>query len=468
MPISLDKEKPLTERQKEIVDGIKKGMQEEKSISRIAKELGISESYLNELKKKGGLTKKGSEVMDWIEKHDKVKDWLREIKGGEAHKNTKRQFAGALKKYCEFRGLSPAELLDEGEQDLKLERDDKVVKAHILDFKDSLRDSGKGKNTIALYISVIRSFFASHEVPLPKLSNGTVEVEWEKEEFDKEKVKELVNVCSPREKAIFLTMFQSGLAANEVSSLRVGDLREEKDGITVLRLKREKNGFKFVTFLGRDAREAIDQYLKVRNEGNLIPSKPNISREARVKTDDDFLFATYDNREKKWNRIEGSHIPKYMKIACKKLGWYQGEKINPWRPHALRASFASILLNNGVPKTFVDFMLAHKQNGTDSAYFKTHFDTLFKYYKDNEHLLSISELEKIPDSKYEEIMIELHKRNGTIKELKEKMAAMEVREEARETSLQKIKNAEEEGLMDVLNDPETVAFLMKKMKEKFK
>jgi integrase len=419
------KKKPLTEKQGKLVEGIKKGIKEGKTAEAIAKELGISEAYVNDLKKRAGLTKKGSEVMRWIDEHKEAKDWLREIKAGKAHANTKRQFAGVLKRYSDFRGLSPEELLDEAEADLKLERKERRVKSHLLDFKDYLRETGRSDNAVAQTMSAIRSFFNSHEVLLPKLSNGSIEVEWEKEEFNRKKVKDLVNVCSPRERAIFLTMFQSGLAANEVSNLRIRDLNRLREGITILKLKREKNGYKFITFLGRDAREAIEDYLRIRNEGNLIPTKPNISKEARVQSDNDFLFATYDNRLKKWNRIDSGHISKYMMQACKKLGWYNSEKRNPYRPHALRASFATILNNNGVPKNFIDYMLGHKQGRTDGAYFKQHFDTLFKYYKDSEHLLSISELDKVPDSKYDELKIDLEKKDKVIQDLQDRLKAAE-------------------------------------------
>jgi integrase len=260
-------------------------------------------------------------------------------------------------------------------------------------------------------------------------------------------------------------MFQSGLAANEISNLKIKDLAEVRDGLTVLRLKRAKNNYRFVTFLGRDAREAIDNYLKIRNEGNLITSRPRISEEAKVKSENDFLFITRDSHSKAWNKIDTDHVSKYMMQMCKKLGWYHGEKRNPYRPHSLRASFATILLNNGVPKNAIDFMLGHKQNGTDEAYFKTHLETLIKHYKASEHLLSISEIDKIPDSKYEELMIELHARNGKISELEEKMTVMEAREEARAPGDNKLNRIFEE----VNADPEDLKLMMellKRMKDK--
>jgi integrase len=465
MPISLDNKRPLTERQSEIVAGIKGARSQGKSNLETAQALGISESYVNELKMRAGLTKRGSEIREWVENHEEVRDWLRDIKGGEAHESTKKMFSGSLKKYCEYRRLTPGELLTEGEEDLKLPREQKKVKKHLLDFRDYLKEGERGKSSVAHYMSAINSFFGSHEVLLPKLSNGSIEVEWEKKEFDRARVKELVNACTPRERAIFLTMFESGLAANEISNLKIKDLAEVRDGLTVLRLKREKNNYRFVTFLGRDAREAIDNYLKIRNQGNLITSRPRISEEAKVKTENDFIFITRDAHSKTWNKIDPDHASKNMMQMCKKLGWYHGEKRNPYRPHALRASFATILLNNGVPKNAIDFMLGHRQNATDEAYFKTHIETLVKHYRASECLLSISEIDKVPDSKYEELMIELHARSGKIGELEEKITAMEVKEDEMKSIWGKIEELDKK-YAPILEDPEVKNLLLRKRKER--
>jgi hypothetical protein len=55
-------------------------------------------------------------------------------------------------------------------------------------------------------------------------------------------------------------------------------------------------------------------------------------------------------------------------------------------------------------------------------------------------------------SKQAEEMVELRKDRETLK--------------AREESLRKIKDAEKEGFLDALQDPETLAFLMEKMKKR--
>jgi len=257
-------------------------------------------------------------------------------------------------------------------------------------------------------------------------------------------------------------MFQTGLAGNEVSNLRVKDLKEERAGITILKLQRQKSGEFFTTFIGRDGRKAIDDYVRLRNEGNLIPGRPDISAKAKIKGKDDYLFVTWNLAKQKWGKISVSHISRYMLQECQKLGWEVKDegikKYNPNRPHALRASFATILMNEGrIPKFFVDHMLGHSLSGTDKAYFNAHKNELFEYYKEAEHRLSISGLEKIPDSKYEELMIELHARDGKIAKLSEDLEEMKQIETER-TSI-------DDSMDQLLSDPKVQAALREKWEE---
>lgn len=427
MPIS----KAITERQKGLIEGIRKGTEEGKKEKEIAKALGISLSYVQLLKGKAGFTKSGSEVMDWVNKDRFLADWIAELRA----ERTKYGYAVVMKTYCDFREMTPLELLKEAEEDNKKTFDAKTVKHELLQFKTHLKDAGVSEVTIKTYIAAIQSFFKAHSVLLPQLKNGRVVSANKKEEYDREKVKQLIDVCPPREKALFLTMFQSSLASNEVANLKINDLKEVKDDITVLRLQRQKSGEFFTTFIGRDGRKAIFNYLRLRNEGNLIPWRPDISKLAEVKDDDDYVFVTWDARKHRWGKVTPHHISRYMMQACQKLGWEVKngaiKRYNPNRPHALRASFATICINQGrIPKFFVDHMLGHALSPEDKAYFKAQKDKLFDYYKEAEHLLSVSNLEKIPNTKYEELMVELHTRNGKVKELEDKIASLEAREEA--------------------------------------
>jgi integrase len=425
MPIS----EKITDRQKDLISGIKKGIDEGKKDREIAKDLDISHSYVELLKGKAKLTKPGSEILTWVETDSWLSDWIDECSAT----RTKYNYAVTMKAYCAFRALTPTELLREAEEDAKKPFEQKTLKHELIKYRKHLRGKGISEITIKSYMAAIMSFFRFYGVFLPELKNGGVKSENQKNEYDRKKLRELLSVCNVRERAIFLTMFQSGLASNEISNLRIKDLGEIEEDITLLHLQRQKSKTFFTTFIGRDGTQALNDYLKVRNEGNLMPGRQDISKRAKVKKENDYVFVTWDSTKHVWGKITTAHISRYMFSACQKLGWEiktEGiKKYNPNRPHSLRSSFASILVNEGrIPKFFVDFMLGHALDGTDKAYFNARKNELFKYYKEAEYLLSVSDLEKIPDSRYEELMIELHARNGKISELEEKMSAMEAKE----------------------------------------
>ena len=429
MPIS----EAITERQSKLIEGIKERMKEGKKDSETATELGISRSYVELLKRKAELTKPGSRIMEWMKEDQWLSDWIDDCRA----ERTKYGYAHAMRMYCKFRDKTPIALLKEAEEDNKRSFLEKTLKHELVKFKKKLRDEGVSDTTIKTYMAAIQSFFKFHGVSLPAMKNGRITDANHKDEYNRGKVKQLINVCTPRERAMFLTMFQSGLASNEVSNLRVKDLKEVKDNITILKLQRQKSGEFFTTFLGRDARKAIEDYLMLRNEGNLIPGRPDISKLAKVKNEDDYVFVTWNATKHEWGKVTPHHISRYMMQACQKLGWNVKngaiQRYNPNRPHALRASFATICMNQGrIPKFFVDHMLGHALSPEDKAYFNTQKDELFGYYKEAEHLLSVSDLEKIPDTKYEEVKEALKKRNGEVKTLREKIDAMEAKEEEKE------------------------------------
>lgn len=454
MPIS----EKITDRQKDLINGIKKGMASGLKDREIAEDLDISHSYVELLKGKAGLTKSGSEVLTWAEKDKWLSDWVAECRA----ERTKYGYAAVMKGYCAFRDMTPTELLREAEADVKKPFEEKTLKHELIKYRTYLREKQINEITIKSYMAAIMSFFRFFGVSLPEIRNGGAKSANQKNEYDRKKLRELLSVCNVRERAIFLTMFQSGLAGREISNLRIKDLSEIEEDITVLKLQRQKSKTFFTTFIGRDGTQALNDYLKVRNEGNLMPGRPDISRLAKVESLEDYVFVTWDSTKHVWGKITTAHISRYMFSACQKLGWEiktEGiKKYNPNRPHALRASFASILVNEGrIPKFFVDFMLGHALDGTDKAYFNAKKSELFKFYKEAEYLLSVSDLDKIPDSKYEELMIELHARSGKIHELEGKMAAMEAKEAA--------KKPYENIVSELTSDPQALSRLKKKLEE---
>jgi septal ring factor EnvC (AmiA/AmiB activator) len=67
-----------------------------------------------------------------------------------------------------------------------------------------------------------------------------------------------------------------------------------------------------------------------------------------------------------------------------------GHDQNPVSPHALRESFGSIMINNGVPDSVVDFWLGHEIGTMAEAYKGGRFNELKAMYAEKEKLISIS------------------------------------------------------------------------------
>jgi hypothetical protein len=90
--------------------------------------------------------------------------------------------------------------------------------------------------------------------------------------LEKEDLQAVLKVADPLEKAIVLTGTSSGLAANELCDLKVGDFKRGFDpnsGIVTLKLRRKKVSFDFMTFLTPEAAQAIEDYLSLRNIAKL-------------------------------------------------------------------------------------------------------------------------------------------------------------------------------------------------------
>jgi len=64
--------------------------------------------------------------------------------------------------------------------------------------------------------------------------------------------------------------------------------------------------------------------------------------------------------------------------------------MNPVSPHVLRKSFGSIMINNGVPDTVVDFWLGHEIGEMAEAYKGGRFKELQALYAEKERLISVS------------------------------------------------------------------------------
>lgn len=149
-------------------------------------------------------------------------------------------------------------------------------------------------------------------------------------------------VTSLRDRAIILTLFQSGISINELCNLTYGDVRnglQNNERPLYLHIIRQKENVEYETFLGTDSIEAIKSYLaqRVRDGETLNDESPLFRIE----------FTTRPNGNK-IKKIYPLLIECFMRRAAFEAGLVSKEKLksadmNPARPHALRTAFISIL-----------------------------------------------------------------------------------------------------------------------------
>lgn len=81
-----------------------------------------------------------------------------------------------------------------------------------------MKNKGNSTNTIKSYIETIRAFYYEYEIDIPKI-RGVLNNNSENPSFEelpnKDHIKQILDICSLRDKAIVLLHFSSGMGASE-------------------------------------------------------------------------------------------------------------------------------------------------------------------------------------------------------------------------------------------------------------
>jgi len=288
-----------------------------------------------------------------LEELEEVRRWLNNVKDG-----SKPAYRAGLRLFCQWCNLSPTQLLDEAEEDRKKSRRERgKPEARLMEFYNYLINEKKAKKTATLYFTAVRSFYKWNGFPLTvKTPKAAPKKENRKAVITPEIVKKLVNHAPTlRDRAIILFLFQGGFDVSTLCSLNYGDVKGELGaGKTpmMIYVVRGKEEVEYFTFVGRDAVEALNAYLndrKVKGE-KLEYDTP--------------LFIKDKAKRRKRERINPHHIQNMLRETAIKAGLITKDVMdkvdfNPYRPHALRAAFSSILRLNGFDPMLVEFMMGH-------------------------------------------------------------------------------------------------------------
>ncbi len=325
--------------------------------------------------------------------------------------------------------MNPKEIIDEAEEDRKKPRREQgKPEQRLMEFYNWLiteyepvgKDGKKGasKTLASTYFGAIRSFYKRNGFLINiKSPKAAPKKENRKMTLTPKEVKLLVDHAPTlRDRAIILFMFQGGFDVSTICSLNYGDVKRglENDEVPLLvEVVRQKDEVEYFTFVGHDAVEALKAYLNERESKGekLTWNSP--------------LFAKEGSKKLKYERIRPHNIQNMLRRTAIKAGLIKEEDLenidlNPCRPHALRASFSTILRLNGFDPLLVEFMMGHRipYNG---AYLIPPPEKVRQMYAEVEPQLSISNrhpIEKKMEEKLKLYREELANMERELKDLK--------------------------------------------------
>ena len=144
---------------------------------------------------------------------------------------------------------------------------------------------------------------------------------------------------------MLMILLSCGLRVSELVSLNITDIYE--DHLRVI----GKGNKERVVFFAEGCREAIDDYLTVRNPDKISPE------------DKHALFISRDNRRISVRGVQ-KMLDKKLKLA--------GLDSSRYSPHKLRHTAATLMLKNGVDTRALQEVLGHSNLNTTQIY--THLD----------------------------------------------------------------------------------------------
>lgn len=247
----------------------------------------------------------------------------------------------------------------------------------------ALDEKGKSHKTVRLYVFGVKKWLDLNGVKVDwakiELPTAT-EIKEEDRAPTKEELKQILSHANARDRFVTLADSSCGLRIGTFVSLKIGDVDINYPDVARLTVERKRGrkfsnkgrsaGRFFCTFISPEAKEAMQEYLKEReNAGEkLTPDSP--------------LIADYSHK----GFISGSAFEKVWKRLLKKSGLAQkSNSFHVLHVHTLRKFFRSNCI--GVDASYREMWMGHKGLYLDMSYFRAEESMhLVEYRKAIPHL----------------------------------------------------------------------------------
>jgi integrase len=349
-----------------------------------------------------------------------VQTWLGGLKTSMDLHSTKYHWLGNLKRFCEWIGKTPDQLIEERKNDLKSEdqrerhRAEMNVKAYI----NSLATKGLSPNSRKTYFAALRNFYKRNYYELTFFRGDGPEQEVTQEgsrAASKDDIRRMLEVSNPRVRALLLFLKDTGLAEADAAKLKLKDVsvlesqtvRPLKDigELFLLELpapiivKRKKTKRLTITFMGKESLEALKIVLRIRMQGSAELTIRRYKRiEARLGlapetlTLESPLFRSYEKFFNRKNMAVRHLSPQSISVIVRRAAINAGIWKEGFSAHALRRYFQTSLETAGTNQNWVKKMMGHALEGSEEPYSRPEVATLQEAYKRAYAHLAVSEV----------------------------------------------------------------------------
>ena len=276
-------------------------------------------------------------------------------------------------------------------------------------------------------LSAIKSYMRFWKVPLEIDLPKHTYVTYHNRDITKEEVKQILNNASPRDRAIYLVLAESGLRSETAVNLKYWQIKDDFEAKRVpMKIMLPSSTLKFHvgdrwTFIGEDGFKELSDYLALR-----LPLK-----------DDDYVFVSEKPERVKGGQFSPASLSVKFNRLVQKLGIAEsrGKAAIPKRIrlHSLRKYFRN---NHGADSAFIKFWMGHSL-GVDAHYISRDPEEHRKRYAKGYKALRV--FEPNPES-LTSLYQQVHEKDREIKEIKEQLENKDKELEAVKTELSTLAN----------------------------
>jgi len=330
--------------------------------------------------------------------HPDIRAWLKN-----RPRNTKRAFAQKLIDFSEAVGVTPEEWrkLDKFEaRDLAWKYVEPLLE----------NNSAVARQTMVVLKSWYRNL-NGEILPLDSSRGGKHNIRYVQKKAAYEKIPDKTEVfrivdmvSSLRDKAILLTLFQSGIRINALCSLKYGNVKDQLDkNIITLKITwdiddklRGANTPYYFTFVNGEGAVTLRQYCKLKHENS---------------TADTPLFYTSSGQP-----VADVWVRQIVKKCVKRAGF---DPKTMW-VHSFRKAFRKIIRQAPIDDDDKEQLMGHVIRGSRQAYFdRKDVDLIRKAYE------KCNFTREIPESEVEALRKKSESQNHTIHDMEARITALE-------------------------------------------